>query len=401
MKGLISITLLFILAIGLVWTAQSYSGDVYVVIGENLLRMNLVLFVAAMVLLVVLLLILFKFVGGFFNLPKRFQRYCLRRQEHRVVTALNHAGLAYFEGKFQDAEQFAVKILENKQGGRHRTLALLLAAHSAAQAGHLNNCEDYLNQLAELPDKKQLSRYLLIAESALAHGDYPTLKNALESAAALQPNLPKVLELQLRYAVETQNSHMILDKAAKLQKAGFFSEQQIKQYQVWAYRDILSEAHDSNTLKSSLKHIPVYLRETDLCADIAEKYVYLGLYPQAIKWVKKYYPERQDKRLLAPLLNSVPYVSPKEQKKLLALGEEWLSQYPHDAALLSFVGQLALAVGMPDVAEQYLRDSLTQQELPKTRLILARLLDSTGRTIEAENQRTKVLSSFEEHGELS
>ena len=195
MKGLIWIIVLFAAAVGLTIAAQHYSGNVYIVIDQTQtqIAVNLHLFVGAMIVFVVLLYLLLRLINGIINIPGRVRRFGRSRQAHHAETALNKAGLAYFEGKFQHAEQEAAKVLENKEAGHNRTLALMLAVHSADQMGDDAKREGYLKEIAQLPHKAQLSRHLLEAESALNRQDYPAAEAALAAAAAINPKLTRLV----------------------------------------------------------------------------------------------------------------------------------------------------------------------------------------------------------------
>ena len=221
MKGLIWIIVLFAAAVGLTIVAQHYSGNVYIVIDQTQtqIAVNLHLFVGAMIVFVVLLYLLLRLINGIINIPGRVRRFGRSRQAHHAETALNKAGLAYFEGKFQHAEQEAAKVLENKEAGHNRTLALMLAVHSADQMGDDAKREGYLKEIAQLPHKAQLSRHLLEAESALNRQDYPAAEAALAAAAAINPKLTRLVRLQLRYMFEQNNPLEVLDRVAKLEKA--------------------------------------------------------------------------------------------------------------------------------------------------------------------------------------
>ena len=221
MKGLIWIIVLFAAAVGLTIAAQHYSGNVYIVIDQTQtqIAVNLHLFVGAMIVFVVLLYLLLRLINGIINIPGRVRRFGRSRQAHHAEIALNKAGLAYFEGKFQHAEQEAAKVLENKEAGHNRTLALMLAVHSADQMGDDAKREGYLKEIAQLPHKAQLSRHLLEAESALNRQDYPAAEAALAAAAAINPKLTRLVRLQLRYMFEQNNPLEVLDRVAKLEKA--------------------------------------------------------------------------------------------------------------------------------------------------------------------------------------
>ena len=215
MKTVVWIVILFAAAVGLALASGIYTGNVYVVVEQTMLRINLHAFVLGLLLSVFVLYFLIKFVFGLLNIPARMQRFGIARKGRQASASLNSAGLAYFEGRFEKAEQEAAKVLQNKEAGDNRTLALMLGAHAADQMENFELRDRYLHEIEQLPQKQQLSRHLLLAESALSRRDYPTAAQNLEAAAKINSNLSRLVRLQLRYAFDHGDASDVLAKAEK------------------------------------------------------------------------------------------------------------------------------------------------------------------------------------------
>ncbi|NUE65713.1 heme biosynthesis HemY N-terminal domain-containing protein [Snodgrassella sp. ESL0253] len=394
MRSLLWLIILFIVAVAVVLGAKYYSGDVYIVVEQTLVRINLQLFIGIVLLAVVLLNILLRIVMGFVHLPGHWQHWRINHQRHQVETALNHAGLAYFEGRFQFAAREAERVLRNKQGQHSRALALLLAAHSADQMDDITTRDRYLNDVAKLPQKQQLSRYLLLAQSALAQHNDQQAKNALDAAAKINPNLTRLVKLQLRYDWEQRNAQGVLQQVDKLIRAGALSDSEQLHYRCWAYRQLLTEAKDPAELKNSLRLIPVDEQESTLSVDIVEKYLQLGMYTQALKWVKKYYPRTHDAALLPAFNQANQYLSGKEQQKNMVTADKWLQQHPQDPDLLLLMGELSYQQQLWGKAKSYLEASLQSRNNNVTRLLLAKVLEQSGQSEAAEQQRNQILATI-------
>ena len=391
MRGLICIIVLFAVAVAIAMGASLYNGNVYVVVEQTMLRINLHAFILGLLALVIVLYLLVRLIAGILHVPGRMQRFGVARQGRQAAAALNNAGLAFFEGKFQKAEQEAAKVLANKEAGDNRTLALMLGAHAADQMDDTALRDRYLKDIETLPAKKQLSRYLLLAESALGRRDYPAAENHLNAAAQINPSLTRLVRLQLRYAFDHGNALEVLDKTAKLQKAGAINDYEAGQYQSWAYRRLLALVRDGGGLKACLKRIPDEQKAGELCAVIAEKYVHLGLYSQAVKWVAHYYPHTRQAELLEPFVQSVRYLDDKAQRKAIDLADGWLQAQPNDAQLLMFLGELAYSKQLWGKAQGYLEASLAISPSVQARLALAKVFDETEQSAKAESQRLLAL----------
>ena len=391
MRGLIWIIVLFAVAVAIAMGASLYNGNVYVVVEQTMLRINLHAFILGLLALVIVLYLLVRLIAGILHVPGRMQRFGVARQGRQAAAALNNAGLAFFEGKFQKAEQEAAKVLANKEAGDNRTLALMLGAHAADQMDDTALRDRYLKDIETLPAKKQLSSYLLLAESALGRRDYPAAENHLNAAAQINPSLTRLVRLQLRYAFDHGNALEVLDKTAKLQKAGAINDYEAGQYQSWAYRRLLALVRDGGGLKACLKRIPDEQKAGELCAVIAEKYVHLGLYSQAVKWVAHYYPHTRQAELLEPFVQSVRYLDDKAQRKAIDLADGWLQAQPNDAQLLMFLGELAYSKQLWGKAQGYLEASLAISPSVQARLALAKVFDETEQSAKAESQRLLAL----------
>ncbi len=391
MRALIWIIILFAVAVGLAMAASVYSGNVYLVAGQTMLRINLHAFILGLIALVVVLYLLVRLIAGILHVPGRMQRFGVARKGRQADAALNNAGLAFFEGKFQKAEQEAAKVLANKEAGNNRTLALMLGAHAADQMDDIALRDQYLQDIQALPAKQQLSRHLLLAESALSRRDYPAAESSLTAAAQINPNLTRLVRLQLRYAFDHGNTLDVLDKTDKLLKAGAINDYEAEQYQHWAYRRLLALANDHQGLKTCLKRIPEQQKSGELCAKIAEKYARLGLYEQAVKWVGQYYPQTHQVELLEPFADSVRFLDDKAQRRALDMADGWLQARPNDADLLMYLGQLAYSKQLWGKAQGYLEASLAVKPGMQARLALAKVFDATEQTVQAENQRRLAL----------
>lgn len=400
MRSLLWLIVLFIVAVVIVLTGTHYNGNVFIVLEQTQIRINLHLFVGLVILLVVLLYVLLRIVMGLVHLPGQWTRWRVNHQRHQVETALNHAGLAFFEGRFQFAEREAERVLGNKQGHNSRALALMIAAHSADQIDELAKRDRYLNEIAQLPEKQQLSRYLLLARSALAKHDNVGAKNALEAASKISPNLTQVAKLRLRYEWENGNPQGVLQQVDKLSRADALSESELQSYRHWAYQQLLTRAHDPSELKMSLKAIPADEREGDLCVDIVKKYLQLGMYAQALKYVKKYYPVSFNPDLLPLFSEANQYSSVKDQQKSIEIAEKWLQQRPQDPALQMLLGQLSYDQHLWGKAKSYLEASLQISNNNVARLLLAKVLEHSGQTAAAQQQREQVLATISNEDEF-
>ena len=398
MKALIWLVVLFAGAAAVAVLTHSYPGNVFIIIGDELRRVSLNTFILTTVVFVVVLYLLLSLLGRVVSIPDGMRRYGKRRRSAKVADALNEAGQAFFEGRFQKAQTEAEKVLKNKECGDAAPLALMLAAYSAEQTNDDTAKQGYLQRLAALPESMQLSRYLLEAESALERYDYEAAQTSIDAARKLNPGLTRLLQLELRMAVDQKDAMKVLRLTEQLAKAGALSATELQQYQWVAYRQLLAQCHDAKALKTCLKRIPEVDQKGGLSVEIAERFQQLGLYAQAAKWAKANYPLKRDVALLNVLFESSANLSDKEQQQAFEAADGWLKTYREDTDLLLALGEAAYQRQLWGKAQSYLEASLSQHPSIQAHLALAKVFKATEQKALAEQHQAAALALVEQAG---
>ena len=398
MKALIWLVVLFAGAAAVAVLTHSYPGNVFIIMGDELRRISLNTFILSTVIFVVVLYLLMTLLGRVVSIPGGMRRYGKRRRSAKVADALNEAGQAFFEGRFQKAQTEADKVLKNKECGDAAPLALMLAAYSAEQTNDDAAKQGYLQRLAALPESMQLSRYLLEAESALERYDYEAAQMSIDAARKLNPGLTRLLQLELRMAVDQKDAMKVLRLTEQLGKAGALSATELQQYQWVAYRQLLAQCHDAKALKICLKRIPEADQKGGLSVEIAERFQQLGLYAQAAKWAKTHYPLNRDVALLNVLFESSASLSDKEQQQAFEAADGWLKTYREDTDLLLALGEAAYQRQLWGKAQSYLEASLSQHPSIQAHLALAKVFKATEQKALAEQHQAAALALVEQAG---
>ena len=398
MKALIWLVVLFAGAAAVAVLTHSYPGNVFIIIGDELRRVSLNTFILTTVVFVVVLFLLLSLLGRMVSIPGGMRRYGQRGRSAKVADALNEAGQAFFEGRFQKAQSEAEKVLKNKECGDAAPLALMLAAYSAEQTNDDAAKQGYLQRLAALPESMQLSRYLLEAESALERYDYEAAQTSIDAARKLNPGLTRLLQLELRMAVDQKDAMKVLRLTEQLGKAGALSATELQQYQWVAYRQLLAQCHDAKALKICLKRIPEADQKGGLSVEIAERFQQLGLYAQAAKWAKTHYPLNRDVALLNVLFESSASLSDKEQQQAFEAADGWLKTYREDTDLLLALGEAAYQRQLWGKAQSYLEASLSQHPSIQAHLALAKVFKATEQKALAEQHQAAALALVEQAG---
>lgn len=398
MKALIWLVVLFAAAAGVAVLTHAYPGDVFIINGDEMRRISLNTFIMTTVFFMVVVYLVLMLLGRILSVPTGMRRFNHRRRSEQVAHSLNEAGQAFFEGRFQQAQTQVEKILRNKACGDAAPLALMLGAYSAEQTGDEAAKQNYLQRLSALPASMQLSRYLLEAESALERYDYEVAQKSIDAAKALNPGLTRLLQLELRMAVDQKNTMQVLRLSEQLGKAGALSKTELQQYQWVAYRQLLAQCQDAKALKTCLKRIPEVDQKGGLSVEIGERFQQLGLYQQAVQWAKSHYPLQRDVALLTVLFESVQHLSDKERQQAFEVADGWLKTYREDKDLLLALGEAAYEQKLWGKAQSYLEASLSQQETIQAHLKLVKVFEATEQKALVEKHQAAALALVQKVG---
>ena len=110
--------------------------------------------------------------------------------------------------------------------------------------------------------------------------------------------------------------------------------------------------------------------------------------------MNKHYPKSQNADLLPYFVESTRYLDDREQQKAIDTADAWLQSNPNDPRLLLHLGELAYGKQLWGKAQSYLEASLSLSPGTQARLVLAKVLDQSGKPAEAEAQRRRVLSEI-------
>ena len=92
---------------------------------------------------------------------------------------------------------------------------------------------------------------------------------------------------------------------------------------------------------------------------------------------KTHYPQNRQPELLDAFVESVRFLSEREQQKAIDLADSWLQEQPDNAPLLMYLGQLGFGRKLWGKAQGYLEASIALQPSVSAHLVLARVFDET------------------------
>lgn len=396
MRALVWIIILFAVAVGLALLVQNFSGSAHFLVNDTLYSINIISLVIGLIVLWVVCSLLLRLIRRTIGIPSFFRRFSRKRRVNQAEYLLNETGMAFFEGRYQKAQQLAEKLLNNKEAADKLPLALILAAYSADEAGDETARNQFLERMKKLPKYNALPVHLLLGKSALLKEDLPQAKEHIQAALSINSHLTQALKLDLAYAVEMEDSETVLKHAEVLYKNGALSEAEMQRYRLMAYRWHLAQAKDAKALKRCLKKIPENLKNSVLAVDIARQYRELSLFADVVKWIKKYYPQQQDKGLLTVLNEVFPLLSERMQNKVMKDAESWFSSGNQNAFLSFSLGEMATQKSLWGKAKGFFEAGLAKENDVGAHLSLAKVLTEMDNDEAAKTHRLIALDLIEQ-----
>lgn len=401
-RGLLWLIVLFALAIGLSFATSAHESTVHILMGDTQYIMNFNTLVMGVLTVWFLLFLLARFAGWIAKAPEAVKRFDEERGSKRGERDLNDLGLAYFEGRYQTAQQIAERICANAHAKDKRALALIFAANAAELARDPVGRDKYLMKLRDFPEKTQLPRYLLLAEDAINRRDLDQAERYLREADGIMPNLTQTMKLDLRRALLTEDLGQIMRGVRRLSKNGALSESEVETVRALGYSRAIARSSSLKELLGVAKKLSEEELRSPLSVGVAKKFCDLGYYGKAIDWVKKRYPQNRQDDLLGVAQSAFPYLSNGQQSKLLDSMEEWLKFDPKNDALLLCLGQLAYQKTLWGKAQSFLEAAVNNKPTIGGHLSLANVYDEIGKYDLAQRERALALSIItQEEGEAA
>lgn len=400
MRALVWIIILFAAAVGIALLVQNFSGTVHFVLAETIYSINLYAFIVGLLIIWFLWHIIWGIVQHTVGIPHFLRRFSRKRSLNQAEHLLNETGMAFFEGRYQKAQQLAEKLLNNKHAADKLPLALIFAAYSADETGNIDARDHFLAKMEKLPQYNALPTHLLLGNSALLQHDLPTAQEHIQAALAINSHLTQALKLNLAYALETEDGKTILKLTDLLYKNGALSNKEAKQHRLFAYRQYLMASKDAKSIKRCLKAIPEAIKE-ELVVDIARQYQKLSLFSDVVKWIKKYYPQQYNVDLLPVLHETFALLSERMQNKVLNSAEGWLNNHPKDASLLLTLGEMSAQKALWAKAKGYFEESLALEQNVSAHLNLAKVLTEMQEDDEAKEHRLIALDLIDQGERLA
>lgn len=365
-------SLIFFLLLGTgVYWLTNFPGYVYLAWNHWTIHISLLWYVSGTLLAFVILYLLTRLIIYLFVAPSRIRKHIETLKHNKARQELIQGMLEYTQGYWKKSEKW---LIHNVDYSDTPVLNYLAAAYAAQRQKKYENRDLYLRKAIASNPKARLAVELSQAHLQIEHGQDEQALATLNHLSELKPNHPYILELLSKLYLEKEDWESLNTLLPRIQKIIKMDPSKFKQIE----EDIIVgkiNQFSSNDIEKASKFWNSLSKEIQHNNSIVKAYTYFLIknnqYKSALKLIEKAINHSWNNELMEFWgeiydQNSLEY--------RLKKAEEWLIQYPQNAALLLAAARLCYRQKLWGKADSYYRASIIEDPNPIAYLELGELL---------------------------
>ena len=381
MKILFWALVLFGLAVAAALGARLNDGYVLLVFPPYRAEVSLNLFVLALVAIVLALYMAMRALAVTVGLPKRVREYRERRQRERAGLVFQDAVRLLFEGRFGQAMK---KAGEAYAAGTAPGLSALIAARAAQRLREPEKLQDWMTRAMSDDPRNEAATLMLEAEMMNESRRFDEALAALDRLQDKKGRHIAALRLELRARQGSGDWDGVLKLARQLEKRDALPPEVAREIKTLAHlENIARRRADAGRLQDYLRAVPAAEYGRRLALAGARTLVELDATEAAQKLIEGALDGYSEAGWQPELVALYGGLTGPGLTARIARAENWLRQYPDEAALLLALGRMCMNQRLWGKAQSYLEASLSVAETQAAHLELARLCDQLERPDEA------------------
>ncbi len=391
MRWLISLLIVAVVAVALAVAGRYDPGYVVLVYPPWRAELSFVSFVLLLAVLITGAYLLTRLAITTLNLPHIVRERQARKEAERQNANFTDALAAYLEGRFQEAEKIATRLVAEP---RREMLARVLAARAAHESRAYARRDVYLAEAKE--NDRPLAALYAEAEELLETRDYPNALSAIEAGKVIIPAHTALLRLELKVRQQLGQWDEVLKLADQLSKANALDEATLEHTRRAAHLgNIKRRTGDSKNLLEYWKKLPgSEKRHAGVALDAANAFAQSGDPSMAVNILEDALEKKWDETLAARYGQFVSK-NPLEQ---IEQAEKWLAKHPRDSALLMSLADLCAHEKLWGKAQSYAEASIAVAPNVDGHLALAAFKEQAGQPGEACKHMRKALELCRQTG---
>jgi HemY protein len=370
-KLLILVMILAIVGLGAVLLVRDDPGLLLLRYHDYEVETTLAFALVALIVVVIAIYYCIRLLRGIWRLPRSMQHQSQNRRYSKARRQLNQGLIDLAEGRFEQAENHLMRLVDFSESPLVHYLA---AARAAQLQGKYDARDSYLKAAHEARPDAELAIGVTQAELQLAHQQTEQALATLTRLHSVAPRHDYVTMLLARAYYELEDWQALVEILPDVRRKKLVKEAKLVEMEVAGYCGILELATSSQqsfdkawgkipkTLQADARMILLYL---DLMADqrwqnhSAEQLVLKSL----------------DKQWDDGLIEVYGRFEARDANVQLARVEKWLDDFGHNENLLLALGRIAMRARLWGKAQGYFEASIGAKATPAACLALAELFE--------------------------
>jgi HemY protein len=332
---------------------------------------SLAVALAVVVIVAVAIYYLFRFLRGIWRMPYALQRQSQNRRHAKARRQLNQGLIDLAEGRFEQAENHFMRLVQLSDS----PLVHYLAAARAAQLQGKHDARDsYLKAAHEANPEAELAIGVTQAELQLAHQQTEQALATLSHLHSIAPRHDYVTMLLARAYFELEDWTALVGILPDVRRKKLLKEKRLHEMELAGYCGALQRSTSSQeSLEKAWRGIPKSLQ-----SDPAMMRFYLDALAR-----QRWHSSSAEQMLLKSLDNqwddSLIEVYGRSETRdanaQLSRAEKWLDDFGHNENLLLALGRISMRARLWGKAQGYLEASIGAKPTPAACLALAELFE--------------------------
>jgi HemY protein len=367
----VKLLILVIVILGAVLLVRDDPGAVLLRYRGWEIETSLAAALAALILFTVALYYLVRFLRGILRMPSAMQRQSQNRRYGKARRQLNQGLIDLAEGRFEQAENHLMRLVDYSDS----PLVHYLAAARAAQLQGKHDARDnYLSAAHEANPDAELAIGVTQAELQLAHQQTEQALATLSHLHSIAPRHDYVTMLLARAYFELEDWSALVKILPDVRRKKLVKEKRLREMELAGYCGVLENATGSQSdFEKAWGGLPRSLQ-----ADSAMMRFYLDMLAR-----QRWYSNSAEQLLLKSLdrqwddalIEVYGRFEAGDANAQLARAEKWLDDFGHNENLLLALGRISMRARLWGKAQGYFEASIGARATPAACLALAELFE--------------------------
>ena len=372
-KFIFSVLLLTVLGLAAVLLVREDPGFMMIRFRGYEVETTLAFGLAVWLVLVLVIHYCLKLLRALLSLPGAMQRQSRNRGFDKSRRQLNQGLIDLAEGRFEQAENNLMRLVDFSESP---LLHYLAAARAAQLQGKHAERDNYLKAAHEARPEAEIAIGVTQAELQLAHLQTEQALATLSHLHSIAPRHDYVLMLLARARFDLEDWEALVELLPDVRRKKLVREPRLKQMERAGYRGVLELAAangDQQGLEKTWAEIPKSQQ-----ADADTIIFYIDLMNRhrwqsnaAGQLVVKALEQQWDDRLI----EVYGCFNVENTNAQLDRAEKWLDDFGHSEHLLLALGRICIRARLWGKAQGYLEASIGARATPAACLVLAELLE--------------------------